>query len=66
MKNLFRRLMNFLLIFFIAIGLGITFIVFDMENLHYFVMGFLIFLGIMGGLNYVLFGKFTVWNEIDS
>jgi hypothetical protein len=66
MKNIFKRLMNFLLIIFIGLGLGISFVVFEMEFINNFVFGFLLFLGFIGGLNYVFFDKFTLWNKKDE
>ncbi len=65
MKNILKRLMNFLLIIFLALGLVISFLEFDMQYFNGFALGFLVFFGIMGGLNYVLFGKFTLWNKND-
>ena len=58
--------MNFLLIIFIGLGLGISFVEFEMEFINNFVFGFLLFLGFIGGLNYVFFDKFTLWNKKDE
>ena len=66
MKNIFKRLINFLLIIFVVLGLGISFAEFEMRFFNNFVLGFLLFLGFIGGLNYVFFGKFTIWNKNDS
>jgi hypothetical protein len=66
MKNIFKRLMNFFIIFFLVI---ISLVFFDEFESKYFV-GYLIlylsFIGIMGGLNYIFFGKFTLWNQKDE
>jgi hypothetical protein len=58
--------MNFLLIIFVVIGIGISFVEFEMRYFNGYVFGFLLFLGFMGGLNYVFFGKFTIWNKKDE
>ena len=55
--------MNFLLIIFLALGLVISFLEFEMKYFNGFASGFLVLFGITGGLNYVLFGKFTLWNK---
>lgn len=63
--------MNFLLIIFSCIGLIILSKAFD-ENflmdkfLIAWIIGIGIFFGVMGGLNYVFFGRFTLWNKKDE
>ncbi len=63
--------MNFLLIIFSCIGLIILSKAFDknflMEKfLIAWTIGIVILFGIIGGLNYVFFGKFTLWNKKDE
>lgn len=71
MKNIFKRLMNFLLILFTFIGIIILSKGFDKNFILEKVLiawsiGMGIFFGVMGGLNYVFFGKFTLWNKKDE
>ena len=66
MKNIFKRLMNFLLIIFIGLGLIILNMAFEKDFLFQWIIGISIYFGIMGGLNYVFFGKFTLWNKKDE
>ena len=61
--------MNFFLIIFIGLGfiLLTAAIVFGKNELNiWWIIGISIFFGIMGGLNYVFFGKFTLWNKKDE
>ena len=64
MKNLFKRLMNFLLVTTLIIGFF-----FEMGNkityLTEWVIGLICFLGFVAGINYVLFGKFRIWNKVE-
>lgn len=66
MKNVFKRFMNFLLVVFLTIGLVIFFEKFDTQYLINYALGLLVFLGFIGGLNYVFIGKFTFWNKTDT
>ena len=66
MKNIFKRLMNFSLIIFTGIGVSLAYAEFKEEFLIEWIIGIGIFFGIMGGLNYVFFGKFTLWNKKDE
>lgn len=58
--------MNFLLIIFIGLGFIILNMAFEKDFLFQWIIGICVFFGIMGGLNYVFFGKFTLWNKKDE
>ena len=67
MKNIFKRLMNFLLIIFIGLAFAMTIKVYEKNELDiWWVTGTIIFFGVIGGFNYVFFGKFTLWNQKDE
>jgi hypothetical protein len=65
MKNFFKRFVNSLAILGTCIGIGLLSLSnynFKIECLQLMVVGYVF----IAGLNYLFFGKPTIWNELES
>ena len=65
MKDILKRLINFILVAF-SLLLLFFMIVEGGVKTEVFLITAMIFFGIIGGLNYILFGKFRIWNSYEN